>query len=881
MPSSSARPSTNDGRSSDDSGFLQGLSPTMRHGLAMMLFLVVSISFYAPVHFDGKGIHGTDIVKWRGMAEAMIEYEEETGEDALWAPNAFGGMPGYLINYGSEIPQVDTAINALRPYAWPSTHMFLMMVGAYVLAFYRTQNMFAGLFAGVAYGLTTYMPIIMAAGHQTKFVALAFAPFILLAVAYTFRNPGPLGGLGFAIVLSAQLRAQHPQITYYVLMLAFVWWIVEVIAAVRRDDWKPLAKSTGWLALGTVLALLMVLQPYWPTWEYKQFSVRGAASGTGEGGNMGWENAMRWSQGIGEIITLAVADAFGGSGAKYWGPKPFTAGPHYIGAVALALAGAAVYRVRTRIVQGLAVGALVTILFSFGRHLSVVNFPMFEFFPYFDAFRAPETWLSITVLVIAVLAGIGLDDLLRSSDKKAVDEEKSKTVLYAFGATLGLVGLLFLGGDALFDFEKPNEEQRYVQALQQRYPDIPIQRLEQEAQRQIGPQKEARAEAFSSDAFRSMLALLVAGGLLLLYRRKTVPAWVAASGVVLVVLIDLWTVDARYLNDSSFSPTPDAEAQIRAYGFDRFLKQKEEASGGPGHFRVLPIRRPGASGLSGDGFTPYYHQSLSGYHGAKLQRYQDYLDHILRDGQGRISPNAIDMMNARYVLSTQRIPGMEPVYQDEQSGVFVLENPDAVPRGYLVGQTTVIEDPQETYRFLRSREFDPNRMAVLPEPLDASVTPFDSTSTANVRLESFSPREIRWTVETDAPRLFVASEVYYPAGWSATLNGEPVDIHRVNYLLRGVPVPAGSHTLEMRFDPASDQVGTLISGVTTALVYGGVGVLIALPYIRRRRDEEVTEEDGDAGGSGNGSEPGRASGKSTPADGPSQSASSSKKSTST
>ena len=820
----------------------------MRHGLAMLVFLVLSVSFYAPVHFDGKGIHGTDIVKWRGMAEAMIEYEEESGEDALWAPNAFGGMPGYLINYGSEIPQADTVINALRPYAWPSTHMFLMMVGAYVLAFYLTRNVFAGLFAGVAYGLTTYMPIIMAAGHQTKFVALAFAPFILLAVAYTFRNPGPLGGLAFAIVLSAQLRAQHPQITYYVLMLAFVWWIVEVVAAVRRDDWKPLAKSTGWLALGTILSLLMVLQPYWPTWEYKQFSVRGAASGTGAGGNMGWENAMRWSQGIGEIITLAIADAFGGSGATYWGPKPFTAGPHYIGAVALALAGIAVYRVRTRIVQGLAVGALVTILFSFGRHLSVVNFPMFEFFPYFEAFRAPETWLSITVLVLAVLGGIGLNDLLRRDGQKVEEEQKSKALLYGFGITAGLIGLLFLGGDALFDFEKPNEEQRYVQALQQRYPDIPVQRLRQEAQRQIGPQKEQRAEAFSSDALRSLLALIVAGGLLTLYRRRTLPAGVAASGVVLVVLIDLWTVGGRYLTESSFSSTPDAEEQIQTYAFDQFLNRKEQEMGGPGHFRVLPIRRPGASGLSADGYTPYHHQSLSGYHGAKLQRYQDYLDHILRDAQGRISPRAIDMMNARYVLSTQRISGMNVVLQDEQSGILVLENPNAVPRGYLVGQTEVIKDPQETWRFLRSGEFQPNEMAVLPEPMDAPVTPIDSTSMANVTLESFSPREIRWSVETDAPRLFVASEVYYPAGWTATLDGQPVDIRRVNYLLRGVHVPAGSYTLTMRFDPASDEIGTLISGIATAVVYGTAGALVAMPYMRRRREQGDADAASDSSG---------------------------------
>ncbi|PEN15319.1 hypothetical protein CRI94_03305 [Longibacter salinarum] len=845
MSSSSARSSSRRGRPPHaQDGFLSSLSPLARHGVSMLLFIVLSVSFFAPIHFDGKGLHGTDIVKWRGMAEAMIQYEEETGDDALWAPNAFGGMPGYLINYGSEIPQVDTVINTLRPYAWPSTHLFLMLAGAYLLTFYLTGNFFSSLLAGIAYGFTTYMPIILAAGHQTKFVALAFAPFILLAFAYTLRNPGPLGGFCFAIVLAVELRAQHPQITYYVLMLAFVWWLVEMIGAVRDGTWKPIAKATGWLALGTILALLMVLQPYWPTWEYKQFSVRGAASGTGEGGNMGWENAMRWSQGIGEIITLAVADAFGGSGGTYWGPKPFTAGPHYVGAVALSLAGLAVYRVRTRVVQGLAAGALVTILFAFGRHLAIVNRPMFEFFPYFDAFRAPETWLSISVLAIAVLAGIGLNDVLRRTKKKAVEEKKTKATMYAFGAMVALVGLLYLGGDALLDFEKPNEEARLVQMIRQQYPNVGQQRVRQAAQQEIQKRRDAREESFSDDALRSLLALLVAGGLLMLYRRETAPASVAAAGVVLVVLIDLWTVDGRYLNDQSFSPTPDAEQQIQTFAFDQWLEEREDELGGAGHFRVLPLRRPGASGLSGDGYTPYLHQSLSGYHGAKLQRYQDYLDHILRGPNGGISDNAVDMMNARYILSTQQLPGTDVVFQDEQSGVLVLENANAVPRGYLVGSTRVIESAEETWSFLRSGDFNPREMAVLPEPLDGPISPIDSTSTASVTLEEYSPREITWSVETDSPRLFVASEVYYPAGWEASINGEEVQIHRVNYLLRGVHVPAGSHTLTMTFTPASDRYGTLISGVTTAIVYGGVAFMLALPYYRRRKEEGRAAEEG-------------------------------------
>ena len=831
-------------------GFWHRLSPTSRHAASLLILLVASISFFAPVHFDGKGLHGSDIVNWRGMAEAMIEYQEETGEDALWAPNAFAGMPGYLIKYEHDIPQLDTIVDAARSFAWPTSHLFLMLAGAYLLGFFLTRNHFSSLLTGLAFGFTTYMPIILAAGHQTKFVALAYAPWVLLAFAYTLRRPGLLGGLLFAIALALQLRAKHPQITYYVLMLAFVWWIAEMVSAWRKGEMQPVLASTGWLALGTVGALAMVVQPYWPTWEYKQFSVRGAVAGAadGGGGNMGWENAMRWSQGPKELFTLAIADAYGGA-QYYWGPKPFTAGPHYVGAVVIALAGIAAYRVRTRTVIGLGTGALVTALFAMGRHAPWINRPMFEVFPYFDAFRAPETWLSITALALAALAGIGLDDLLRRSTEKSAESAKTKATTYAFGAAVVLIGLLYAGGEVVFDFEKPSEEARITQALQRQYPNVSPDdpRMEQTVRRVMEQRRTERVDAFESDALRSLLALLVAGGVLVFYRRGTVAPWIAGTAVLAVVAVDLWGVDSRYLGDDDFSPSQSAASQVPTYSFDRFLKEKQREAGGPGHFRVLPLSHPAGLSPMNNGITSYHYESLGGYHGAKLQRYQDFIDHILRVNRGMPNENAIDLLNARYVVSQQQLPGTEVVARDDQTGILILRNPDAVPRGFFVGQTKVIEDAEATWQRLRSDAFSPRRTAILPEPLDAPVTPVDSASTTRAELRTFTPPEIEWTVETDAPRLFVASEIYYPAGWNAYLDGEPVPIHRVNYLLRGVHVPAGEHTLTMRFEPASDRIGTYITAVSTALVYGGVAWLVAVPYYRRRLDDEDTPDEGGEG----------------------------------
>jgi hypothetical protein len=313
-------------------------------------------------------------------------------------------------------------------------------------------------------------------------------------------------------------------------------------------------------------------------------------------------------------------------------------------------------------------------------------------------------------------------------------------------------------------------------------------------------------------------------------------------------VVDLWGVARRHLGEDTFTNQQNTEAQIPTYGFDRFIKKQQQAAGGPGHFRVLPLQAPYVQSPMNSAIPSYHYQQVGGYHAAKLQRYQDFIDHILQlGGQAAPNENALDLMNTRYVLAQQRLPGTEVVYRDQQTKTLVLENPDAVPRGFFVGKTEVVEDPKKTWARLRSSSFDPRSTALLPEPIEAAVTPIDSGSTAEATLESYEPPEIRWTVETDAPRLFVASEVYYPAGWTAYLDGEEVPIHRVDYLLRGVHVPAGEHTLVMRFEPTAHRYGTWISAAATVVAYGG-GAVLGIPYLRRRllpgeegdEDEETT-----------------------------------------
>ena len=809
-----------------------------QHLVGVGFLVLVCLGFLWPVTFGPYAIVGEDTVQWRGQAEAMQQYEERTGRLALWAPNTFGGMPGYLIHYPKAVPQLDTAVRALRAAGWwPGAHFLVLLLGAYLFAVFLTRDVLAGVLAAVAYGLTTYVPLILLAGHNTKFVAMAYAPWLLLAFAFVLRRPPDagwprvlLGGLLFAIALAVNLRAGHVQITYYVAFVLGVVWITEGVGAVREGAGRAFLASTGALALGAVLGVAMVAHPYLPVAEYRAFTIRAS----GEGGGLGWDYAMRWSQGFGEMVTLLIPGAYGGGGATYWGEKPFTAGPHYVGPLVLALAVAGLWGVRRRITLGLGIAAGVMVLLAFGRHLPLINRPAFDLLPLLNSFRVPETWLAAVALVVAVLAGVGAYYLGRREPTPEGVERKTRVAYWTFGATAGVLLLLLAGGGALFSFEAPGELERTARAAAQQYGRAPSDpAVRQAASQYVAGLRAERADLFTADAVRSLFFLLLGGGLVVLQRRRRIPAWAMQVGLLLLVTVDLWRVGQRYFNDEAPSLRTSSEIldAIPEYGVDRFIRAQVEVAGGPGHFRVLPL----ALNPFNSAREATFYESVGGYHGAKLALAQDYIDELIFDADGRLNENALDLLATRYVIARGPAPGFRVAFEDEQTGLVVLEKPDALPRAYLAEETRVVEDREERLRLLRDPDLDLRRTALLNEPLPQPLdpAPIDSLSTAGVELVRFDPREIVWEVATDRPRLMVASEVYYPAGWSAYVDDRPAPIVQTNHLLRGVVVPEGEHIVSMRFEPETHERSALISIVATALAYLGALLMAGLWWYRR------------------------------------------------
>ena len=824
-----------------ESTWWDGLSGAVQHAICIAALLVIALGFFAPVLFSDLSLIGGDTVQWRSMANFILEYEEETGNQALWAPNAFAGMPGYMISYATQVPGIDDVPALLREAMWPVSHYIFLLLGTYLLIVYLTRDKLAGVFAAAAYGLTTYLIILLPAGHNSKFISLSFAPWMVLAFAHVIRQPKLLSALLFAIAAGVNLRAGHVQITYYVTFLLGIWWVVEAVGAIRRKEWKPFAASTGWLALGSVLAVLMVAQPYLANWEYKRYTIRGSVEEAT--GGLDWAYAMGWSQGVGELVTLIAADAFGGASPTYWGPKRFTGGPHYIGIIPVVLAVLALARRRTNLVIGFSIAAFLMTLFSLGEHFEALNRLMYDHFPLFSAFRVPETWLSMVALAVAVLAGIGLWVAARKQDDEDAphDQSANRAVYGVLAGAAGLLLVLWMFGDVFFDYEKPGEGEQIRSQILQQYPDISPDdpRVDQSVSQVLVDLREERADMYGNEMLRSLIFLILAAGVLVLHRRRRIPAWAMQSVLVLFVVVDLWGVGRRYFNEEHLVRANEVEDQVARYDFDQFLIDRAEEEGGHGRFRVLSLE-------SGNPFInarpSYFHESLGGYHGAKLRLIQDYIDELFVDpATGLPNENALDLLNTRYIVARGTLPGTEPVYRGEQTGLVVLENPDALPRAFLVGEVEVIEDEEAVWERIRSDAFDPRETAILSEPLQFELAPIDSGGTARVEMESYSPREIVWNVETDAPRLLVASEIYYPAGWKAYVDGEEVPIRRANHLLRAVPVPEGNHRVEMRFDPASHRAGVWISGITALIVYGLAIVLAALPWYRRRKERPAEE----------------------------------------
>ncbi len=524
--------------------FISRLSRSKKHFIALFALFLLPIICYNAIFLGGKQFLGNDVIQWRAAAESIKEYKAEFGENPLWATNMFAGMPAYTISMPPSVPNIDTVIKKLSGDTYPVPFYWVLLFGAYFLFVLMKFRPLTAAVGSVFISFTAYLPIIIEAGHYNKFLAFAFIPWLFAGyymLSYSKRKW--LGLFVFALATSLQLRGGHPQVTYYFLYLLLFWWLFDSWRMYKKNQLKDWTARTGLMIAGGVLGIICALEGYLALYEYAQYSTRaGSALGAATGGGLSMEYAFQWSQGFAELLTLIIPGLFGGaSGMAYWGPKPFTAGPHYLGAIAfvLALIGIIQYKKKIKWLF-LGVGVL-TMLFSLGYHFKTFNAFMFHYVPYFAKFRTPEMWLIVTVFCFSVLSVFGIHALFRLAKSK---KEKIKPLYWPLGIAIGL-GLLFtIANETILSFEKPGQKQVIARQLAQRSGlSANNPRVQAAAARYINTRlKPERMEMAQTSSIRFLILVLLTSALVFAFYKQKIGVDIFLAGLFILGAYDMLSV---------------------------------------------------------------------------------------------------------------------------------------------------------------------------------------------------------------------------------------------------------------------------------------------------------------------------------------------------
>ncbi|TDQ13581.1 membrane protein YfhO [Algoriphagus boseongensis] len=759
------------------------------HLLGILLFYLIVVLYFSPMVFDGKIIFQGDILQWEGSAKAVLDYRAETGEQLLWTNSMFGGMPTYFISleFPGDITNLLISILTLGlPH--PINGLFFGMLGMYILLLSYGVRPIYSVAGAIAFSFNTYNLLSLEAGHNAKIWAVCLIPFIIAGIHLAFERKRILGAALLALGLLLQLKFNHLQITYYTLIISVIYVLVRLIFDWKKEGFGNLSKSLGFLVLGAILAVGGNLGRLATAFEYSPYSTRGKATLETAKAGLDSEYAFGWSNGVLETLTLIIPDFYGGgsntplpkdsesekalrsqgldpsqingfiqSAPTYWGDQPFTGGPIYgsVILVFLAILGFWVAPKESLITFGTVI--ILSLMLSWGKNLGWFNYLLFDYLPGYNKFRAVSMALGMTLFAIPVLGMIALE---RISEKGEL-----RPLLISVGIVAGLTLILAVASGAFFRFEG---------AADANFPDWLVSAL-----------KADRKAMLSASAWKSFAFIAVALGLIYFQIKGKISDLILGLGLIALVTLDVWTINRRYLNQESFQGNPSRQffAETAA---DKVIEADQ------GYFRVLPL----TEGLTQGARTSYRFQSLGGYHGAKLRRYQDLVDNQLQFELQEFIQKAqegtfdwegigvINMLNAKYLIAGS----------DANS---VFENPLANGAAWIPSELVSVTTNQE--------EMD--RLGEINTKTQATINTEEfgqkTAGAGQISLASTAPNQLTYKAEMSKGGLAVFSEIYYPEGWTATIDGKESPILRVNYLLRGLEVPEGSHEIVFTFAPSS------------------------------------------------------------------------------
>ena len=728
---------------------------SIQHGIALAILFVIPLILFFDSTLGGKDFARHDTTQWRAGAQSIIEYRREYKQEPLWASNMFGGMPSFVISTQNQVRHLDRYMGKFR-HIYPAFQYWVMLSGMYLLLVLMRFRPLSAVMGSLLFSLTTYFPIIIMAGHVTKFFTLALVPWTIAGywLMTRYKSKRLWGLLLFTVAMALEIRASHPQITYYFMFLIGALWLFDSYAYIKEKKYKIWGMVTAFLIIGGVMGILGNAERTLSQQAYAEHSIRGGSdldNSTGLDENY----AFAWSQGVSETLTLLIPNVYGGASPEYWGPKSFTSGPHYLGALSLVFIVLALFLIKNRLMYIFFGVGTLAVLFSWGGNFRLLNHLAFEYIPYFNKFRAPETWLVVTAFCFSVVSVYGLDALLD------VIKEKRFTFKHLYpplGTSIGVFVVLFLFANSL-DFTKTGEvESISYQIAQQNQvnPNNPQvqQRARQIVVQQFVPQREEKAK---TDIVRLGVFLVIGIGLVYGVSIQKIAPAIAGFGFILLVSYDLINVGHRYMDERKFVETSasigvNLERQILSQrrDIDQYI-QENISKDSMYPYRVLPL----LDNYFSNAIPAYFYPSLGGYSGAKLSVAQNVLapNGPLFNGEQGLNIGLLELLNTKYITYTpgMAIDGITPVFTGQSGVVYELDN--VLPKAFFVDSVITTNTANEAYNFLSSN-IDFSTTAVV----ENYAPTIQSDPTASVEVTEYTGAEMTLKISKSAPGFLVLSE---------------------------------------------------------------------------------------------------------------------------
>ena len=817
--------------------------------LAVLLFAILAFAYFFPADIEGRILYRHDASAGRGSGREGLEYLEKTGERSRWTNSLFAGMPTYQMapSYGSTnllSKVVNTYHLWLPENVW---FVFAYLLGFYILlrAFDFRQHLAA--LGSIIWAFSTYFLIIIAAGHIWKVWALAYLPPMIAGIVLAYKGKYLWGLLLTAVFTAFEIYANHVQMTYYFLFVIFFMILAWFVEAVRKKQLVRFAKATGVCIAGALIGVCINLSNLYHTWQYSQESMRGkselvkknSANQTSSG--LDRDYITQWSYGIDETWTLMIPNTKGGASmplsqsekamekadqdflpiyqqlGQYWGEQPGTSGPVYVGAFVMFLFILGLFIVKGPMKWALVAATILSILLSWGKNFMGFTDFFLDYVPMYAKFRTVASILVIAEFTIPLLAMLALKKLF---DEPELMKPRVKYIGISFVLT-GVVCMLFsLMPSTFFGSFISSGEMRAIQSLPAEY----IQPL-------VANLTEMREAVFTADCLRSFYIILVGTGVLLAAVIGKLKKEYAVGIILVLCLVDLWTVNKRYLNDEMFVPESEREAPQEKTQTDELILRDPNL-----YYRVLNL----ASNTFNENETSYYHKSIGGYHPAKLRRYQEmveqYISPEMQSLFGAVSQAAGDMTQVKgdsvcpilNMLNTRYF-----IFPLEGGQTVPIQNPYAYGNAWFVDQLNYVANANEEISAVG--KLDLRHQAVADAKFKTQLGEAVEQDTASVAtLTTYEPNRLTYEVNSGKGGVLVFSEVYYP-GWTATIDGEPAELGRVDYLLRALQIKPGKHQVELAFFPKSVDTTETIAYVAFALLVLIVIGILFLEYRNRKK----------------------------------------------